>query len=257
MRRRVFFFCLALLLGFPPTAFAIDHDNLDEGRPLRLEDAYPIPAGEWALETGAGLSDQRKSRARGLFPLDVLFGLASNLQVSIGTTLFTDPKRGEEQTKSGDLQLSGLYNFNQETLSLPALGLRLTLNLPTGTESSGVDFRIKGLITKSIGRLSIHFNPTYEMFSGTKPFERDGRYDLALGASYPVGAPKHTLTTLLGDVFTEQAPKRGDPQIAGAEIGIRHQWTPWTVLDAGVGTEFAGPTTRASIFLIVGFSIGF
>jgi outer membrane putative beta-barrel porin/alpha-amylase len=257
MRRPVMTFCLALLVGLTPTAFAIDHDNLDEGRPLRLEDAYPIVSGEWALETGAGLSAPRKSRARGLFPMEVLYGLAPNLQVSLGTTIITDPRRVDEQTKSGDLQLSGLYNFNQETLSLPALGLRLTLNLPTGTESSGVDFRIKGLITKSIGRLSIHFNPTYEMFSGTKPFERDGRYDLALGASYPVGAPKHTLTTILGDVFTEQAPKRGDPQIAGAEIGIRHQWTPWTVLDAGVGTEFAGPTTRASIFLILGFSIGF
>jgi hypothetical protein len=258
MRRRVFFVCcLALLLGLPATASAIDHDNLDEGRPLRVEDAYPIPAGEWALETGAGLSDQRKSRSRGFFPLDVLYGLAPNLQVSLGTALFTDPKRVEEQTKSGDLQLSGLYNFNQETLNLLALGLRLTLNLPTGTKSSGVDFRIKGLVTKSIGRLSVHFNPAYEVFSGTKPLERDGRYDLALGVSYPAGAPKHTLTTILGDLFTEQAPRRGDPQIAGAEIGIRHQWTPWTVLDAGVGTEFAGPVNRASVFFTAGFSIGF
>jgi hypothetical protein len=244
-------------VGLTPTAFAIDHDNLDEGRPLRLEDAYPLAAGEWALETGAGLSAPRNSRARGLFPVEVLYGLAPNLQVSLATTFLTDPRRIEEQTKSGDLQLSGLYNFNQETLSLPALGLRLTLNLPTGVESSGVDFRIKGLLTKSIGRLSVHFNPAYEVFSGTKPFERDGRYELALGASYPIGAPKHTLTTLLGDVFTDQAPRRGDPQIAGAEIGVRHQWTPWTVLDAGIGTEFAGPSSRSRFFATVGFSVGF
>jgi hypothetical protein len=256
MRRLVITFCLALLAGLTP-AFAIDHDNLDEGRPLRLEDAYSIAAGEWALETGAGLSAQQKSRARGVFPVDVLYGLAPNLQVSVGTTLLTDPKQIEGQTKSGDLQLSGLYNFNQETLSLPALGLRLTLNLPTGVESSGVDFRIKGLLTKSIGRLSVHFNPAYEVFSGTKPFERDSSYELALGASYPVGAPKHTLTTLLGDVFTEQAPRRGDPQIVGAEVGVRQQWTPWTVLDAGIGTEFAGPSSRSSFFATVGVSVGF
>jgi hypothetical protein len=258
MRRVVITFCLALLAGLTASAvYAIDHDNLDEGRPLRLEDAYPIAEGEWALETGAGLSAQRKSRARGFFPLDVLYGLAPNLQVSVGTTLLTDPKQIEGQTKSGDIQLSGLYNFNQETLSLPALGLRVTLNVPTGIESSGVDFRVKGLVTKSIGRLSVHCNPAYEVFSGTKPFERDSRYDLALGASYPVGAPKHTLTTLLGDVFTEQAPRRGDPQIVGAEAGVRHQWTPWTVLDAGVGTEFAGPANRASVFFTAGFSVGF
>jgi hypothetical protein len=257
MRRIVITFFLALLVGLTLTAFAIDHDNLDEGRPSRLEDAYPIAAGEWALETGAGLSAERKSRARGLFPVEVLYGLAPNLEVSLGTTFLTDPRTIEQQTKSGDLQLSGLYNFNQETLNLPAFGVRLTVNAPTGTTSSGVDVRVKGLVTKSFDRLSVHFNPAYEVFSGTKPFERDGRYELALGASYPVGAPKHTLTTLLGDVFTEQAPRRGDPQIVGAEIGVRQQWTPWTVLDAGIGTEFAGPANRSDFFLNVGFSVGF
>jgi hypothetical protein len=249
---------LALLLGLSVNAaYAIDHDNLDEGRPLRLEDAYPIAQGEWALETGSGLSAPRRSRTQGFFPLEVLYGLAPNLQVSLGTTIVTDPRRVDEQTKSGDLQVSGLYNFNQESLNLPALGVRVTVNVPTGTASSGGDFRIKGLVTKSVGRLSVHLNPAYEVFSGTTPFERDGRYELALGASYPVGAPKHTLTTLLGDIFTEQAPRRGEPQIAGAEIGVRRQWTPWTVLDAGIGTEFAGPLNRSTFFATVGFSVGF
>ena len=257
MYRRVMLLCLALLAGLPVGVYAIDHDNLDEGRPLRLEDAYPIAEGEVAIETGAGLSAQRKSRTRGLFPIEVLYGLAPNLQVSLGTTLFTDPRQIEEQTKSGDLQLSGLYNFNQETLNLPAFGLRMTVNTPTGTASSGVDARVKGLVTKSFERLSIHFNPTYAVFSGTQPFERDGRYEMALGASYPLGAPKHTLTTIVGDIFTEQAPRRGDPQIAGVEMGVRQQWTPWTVLDVGIGTEFAGPTNRSSVFLTVGFSVGF
>jgi outer membrane putative beta-barrel porin/alpha-amylase len=189
--------------------------------------------------------------------VEVLYGLAPNLQVSLGTTIITDPRRVDEQAKSGDLQLSGLYNFNQETLTMPAFGIRVTLNTPTGTDSSGLDVRVKGLVTKSFDRLSVHFNPAYEALSGTQPFERDGRYELALGASYPVGAPKHTLTTILGDVFTEQASRRRDPQTIGAEIGVRHQWTPWTVLDAGIGTEFAGPSSRSSFFAMVGLSIGF
>src|SRR5712692_5748693 len=222
MRRVAISFCMALLAGLSANAaYAIDHDNLDEGRPLRIEDAYPIASGEWAVEMGAGLSAQRKSRTRGFFPIEVLYGLAPNLQMSLGTTLFTDPKRIEEQTKSGDLRVSGLYNFNQETLSLPALGMRVTVNTPTGISSSGVDVRVKGLVTKSFDRLSVHFNPAFEVFSGTTAIERDSRYELALGASYPIGAPKHTLTTLLGDVFTGQGPRRGEPQIVGAEVGIR------------------------------------
>src|SRR6266581_1667676 len=142
MRRIVVALWLALLTGFPASAYAIDHDNLDEGRPLRLEDAYPIASGEWALETGVGLLAHRNSRSQGLFPIEILYGLAPNLQVSLGTTVLTDPRRIEEQTKSGDLQLSGLYNFNQETLSLPAMGLRVTVNMPTGVASSGADVRV-------------------------------------------------------------------------------------------------------------------
>ena len=250
--------CLALLMGLPANAaYAIDHDNLDEGRPLRLEDAYPIARGEWAIETGAALGAQRRSRARGLFPFEVLYGLVSNVQVSLGTTFATDPKRLEGQTKSGDLHFSALYNFNQETLSLPAFGIKMSVNAPTGTASSGVDVRIKGLVTRSFHRLGVHFNPAFEISSGTTAVERHSRYELTLGASYPLGAPKHTLTTILADVFTGQAPRRGEPQIAGAEIGVRQQWTPWTVLDAGIGTEFAGPPNRSSFFAVIGLSVGF
>src|SRR5438132_12950890 len=100
-------------------------------------------------ENGAGLHWPPQNSTARFFPFEVLYGLVPNLQVSIGTTLFTDPRQIEGQTKSGDMQLSGLYNFNQETLSLPALGLRVTVNAPTGTASSGVDVRVKGLVTKS------------------------------------------------------------------------------------------------------------
>ena len=43
-------------------AMAIDHTNLDEGRPLRLEDAYPIAHGEIAVEAGAGVTLPRRGR---------------------------------------------------------------------------------------------------------------------------------------------------------------------------------------------------
>jgi hypothetical protein len=253
--------CLGLSLVLSITmigpAGAIDHSNLDEDRPLRVEDPYTIATGELAIEAGTGLRVPRRGDTQGLFPLELLYGGVPNLQFSLGTTIFTDPQKVNGPTKSGDLRVSALYNINQETLRLPAFGIRITANLPTGTNSTGVDVRVKGLITKSIGRLSFHLNPAYEVFSGTKPFERDSRYDLALGASYPIGAPKHTLTTILGDVFTEPASRRRDPQIVGAEVGVRHQWTPWTVLDAGIGTEFAGPADRSNFFATVGISTGF
>jgi hypothetical protein len=228
---------------------AIDHANLDENRPLRLEDPYPIAAGEWALEAGVGFRLQLRGSDRGVFPLEILYGALPNVQLGLGTELSTAP--------SGDLRLSGLYNFNQETLTLPAFGAKLTINLPTGVKSSGVDVELKGLATKSFDRLSIHLNAAYEFASGTARDERDGRYELALGASYPIGAPRYTRTTLVGDVFTEQSSRRGETNVVGVEAGFRHQLTPRLVLDVGIGTEFAGPDDRSGFFFTTGVPFGF
>jgi hypothetical protein len=116
---------------------------------------------------------------------------------------------------------------------------------------------VKGLLTKSFDRLSLHLNAGYEWLSGTTCDDRDGRYEVILGASYPVGAPQYTRTTLIGDVFTEQGSRRGGSNVAGAEIGFRHQLTARVVLDAGIGTEFAGPAERSPLFLTTGISVGF
>src|SRR5258706_651594 len=95
---------LAALLLVPSIALAIDHGNLDEGRPLRLEDAYAISTGEIALETGAGFSLLRRGPDRGFFPIEVLYGALPHLQVSVGTTLSTHPPDIDEPVKSGDLR---------------------------------------------------------------------------------------------------------------------------------------------------------
>lgn len=257
MKRLIAALGLAALIGGPGAALALDHKNLDEGRPLRLEDAYTISHGEVAIEVGASGIFARRGPNRAVAPIELLYGALPNFHVSVGTQLSTDPHAIDEQTKSGDLHLGALYNFNQETIALPAFGLKGELNLPTGVDSSGVDVELKGLVTKSFGDLSLHFNGGYAFLNGTERGERNGRYELVLGASYPVGAPKHTRTTLLADVFTEQSRERGDENTVGAEIGVRHQLTPRLVLDAGIGTEFAGAADRSPLFVTVGISFGF
>jgi hypothetical protein len=247
---------LVLLLTTGP-AWAIDHKNLDEGRPLRLEDAYAISTGEVAVEVGAGFRLMRRGVDQGVFPIELLYGALPNLQVGIGSTLFTDPGEVDDRPKSGDLHLSGLYNFNQETLSLPAFGIKLGLGLPTGVDARGYAAEVKGIVTKSIERLSLHLNVGYEFLTDTRGDERDGRYELALGFSYPVGAPRFTRATLVGDVFAEQAGHRGESTTVGIEVGLRFQLTPRLVWDIGVGTELAGPADRARVFGTTGFSFGF
>ena len=103
---------LSMMTNSPTSA--IDHSNLDEDRPLRIEDPYPIATGELAIEFGAGLHVQRRGQTQGMFPIELLYGAVPNLQLSLGTTAFTDPQKVDEPTKSGDLRVSALYNINQE-----------------------------------------------------------------------------------------------------------------------------------------------
>ncbi|MBI1733998.1 MAG: transporter [Candidatus Rokubacteria bacterium] len=257
MKRLAVVLALAVVLGVPAPVIALDHKNLDEGRPLRLEDAYSIAHGELAVEVGAAGVFARRGPNRAVLPLEIVYGALPNLHLALGTQLSTDPHAIDEQTKSGDLHLSALYNLNQETLSLPAFGIKAGLNLPTGVDSSGVDGELKGLVTKSFGDVSLHMNAGYAFLGGTERGERDGRYELVLGASYPIGVPTHTRTTLLADVFTEQSREHGEDNVVGAEVGVRYQLTPRLVLDAGVGTEFAGPADRSPFFVTVGVSFGF
>jgi hypothetical protein len=248
---------LAALGIFVGEARAIDHTNLDENRPLRLEDAYAISNGEIAIEAGAGLTLQRRGPNRGLFPIEILYGALPNLQLGAGTSLTTAPHDLDDRPKSGDLRLSALYNFNQETLALPAFAVKLGVDAPTGIAARGFGIELKGIVTKSVDRLSLHLNAAYEFFTASRQDEGDGRYKLTLGASYPVGAPQFTRATVVADVFAEQALRVKTPEIVGGEVGLRFQLTPRIVWDVGVGTEFAGPRDRSSFFMTTGVSFGF
>src|SRR5207245_3111580 len=118
---------LALLAVGVGPAYAIDHKNLDENRPLRLEDAYAISAGEIAVEAGAGVTLQRRGANRGFFPVELLYGAFPNFQLGIGTLLSTDPREIDDRPKSGDLRLSALYHFNHETRRPPPSAHHLRL----------------------------------------------------------------------------------------------------------------------------------
>src|SRR5258708_7046248 len=103
--------------------------------------------------------------------------------------------------------------------------------------------------------LMIRRPPRSTLFPYTTLFR--SRYKLALGASYPIGAPQFTRATLVGDVFAEQSTRRGESTVVGVEVGVRYQLTPRMVWDVGIGTEFAGPARRSDLFLTTGFSFGF
>ena len=246
---------LIWLCGQP--AWALDHDNLDLNRPTQMEDAYPIAKGEIAVEGGGRFFDRRQGRTRFAFQPQVLYGAFYNTQLEVGGDLLTEPTSIVGAEKSGDLRVGALYNFNTETLSLPAMALKLDLEFPTGVRSRGVDGTLAGILTRSFGRLRTHLNAGYTVVGSARGAERNGLYRLVAGVSYPLGYPMRYRETLIADVFTRQSELSGGRNPTGVEVGLRHQFSSRIVLDGGIGTEFAGPPDRSAVFGTVGLSFGF
>lgn len=248
---------LTLAILWPLSASALDHDNLDPNRPVQMEDAYAIPQGEIGVESGIRFNDRREGRSRVTFQPQIIYGAFLNTQIEIQGDFFTDPRSIVGANKSGDLHVGVLYNFNTETLRLPAFAVRVEADLPTGVQSRGVDAQVTGILTRSIGRLRIHLNAGYTALGDARTLERQGTYRLVAAVSYPIGYPRRFRETLIADVYTRQSDLVGQPNHTGIEVGVRHQFSSRIVLDGGVGTEFAGPADRSLFMGTIGVSVGF
>ena len=255
--RAVRLLALMLLGLWPVTGSALDHDNLDPNRPIGMEDAYAIPKGEIGLEGGVRINDRRQGSTSVTFQPQIIYGAFDNAQIEIQGDLITDPNQVVGANKSGDLHLGLLYNFNTETLTLPALAVRVEADLPTGVNSKGVDTQFTGILTRSFGRLRVHLNAGYTILGSPQGQERPGAYRAVAAVSYPLGYPTSFRDTLIASVFTRQSDLQGQRNNTGVEVGIRHQLTSRLVLDAGLGTEVAGSADRAALSGTVGLSVGF
>ncbi len=250
---------LGVLLGvlWPAVCWSLDHDNLDPNRPIGMEDAYAIPKGEIGLEGGVRFNDRHEGRTRVTFQPQIIYGAFDNTQIEIQGDLLTEPNTIVGANKSGDLHLGLLYNFNTETISLPALALRVEADLPTGVNSRGVDTQMTGILTRSFGRLRAHLNAGYTVLGSPQGQERPGAYRAVAAVSYPLGYPTSFRDTLIASLYTRQSDLRGQRNNTGIEVGIRHQLSSRIVLDGGLGTEFVGPADRAALLGTVGVSVGF
>ncbi len=248
---------LLVLVSWHSWAWALDHDNLDQNRPLQIEDAYPIAKGEIGIEDGVLYRNLKQGSSHWEPHLQILYGAFYNTQIGIGGNLVKELTPTDETKQFWNLNLEGLYNFNTETLTIPALALKLELEFPTGENSGRIDTTLGGLLTRTWGRVRTHLNLEYTFIGSAQTGERNGAYRVLWGVNYPLGYPMRFRETLIGDIFARQSEKNGEDNIAGIELGLRHQLSPRVVLDGGIGTEFSGPSDRSRILGTVGLSVGF
>ena len=228
----------------PKAAQGADHPNLEEGLPVEVEDAYPIPYKGRELQ---GVFRYDRNNGEDIFILEprVEYGFAPNWQGRIAVPF--ELGSGVEDD-IGDVGLEIFYNFNAESLGTPAFALSAGVDFPTGEDSAGVDPNVRFIVTKTLGAAAnldrLHLNVSYNVNTSRKAGERDDRLAAVLGYSRRINSE----TIFLTDFIYEQEKKQ-EEEVFILEAGIRYQLSPRNVLaiGSGVGLNEDAPDFRISL----------
>ncbi len=216
-----------------PAGAQIDYRNLDDDRPVRIEDAYS--AERYAFEFLLPYSVERE-RGGGTVHASLLeleYGIVRNGHVGFKAPLAVRRVAGTTETGLAGLRVFGLYNFNTESGLLPALSLRTDVTLPVGPlGSTETGVAVKAILTRSWGRSRAHVNAVYRFGPDGVPAAVEAADRWWYGAAVDRTLFRQSLL-FIGEAYVRRIAD-GAPVEVNASLGLRWQWRPTAVLDIGV-----------------------
>jgi hypothetical protein len=222
---------VTLLFIVPPIQAQDGFRHIDENRPLRVEDAYPIKFKEWEWEVGvAGSIDDTGKGASS--QLEIKTGVARNWEMGIAVHTGWERRGGISNGGIEAVGLHLLYNVNQEGRSAPAVAFRADVMSP-GVGDAGLvraSGRFRGLATKTFGGIRLHGNATYTMLT---PDDGSDYWSLGLAFDCPMALSSRAI---MGDPYLEPGHD-GEPAAVWLDVGSRTQVTKSIVLDLGLATR--------------------
>ena len=250
--------CFLSLFGGAPTAALAqtDYYNTDRNRPIRIEDAYPTER----YSFDAHLAPVRLERAVGgvytwgLEP-EVAYGVLPRTQLEIGAPVAVIDLGDSHQAGLAGIDVSALYNFNAETSSLPAFGVRGSILAPVGSLAPEHTYSsISGLATRTYRWARFHLNGEYTW--GKEPVA-DEPVTAGAAATPALGTGASEISRWLAGVAVDKTfPLRAmlvtaeayarQPIVAdedvewNAGVGVRYQLDPHFALDGGIGRRLTG-----------------
>ncbi|PSF39567.1 hypothetical protein C7H19_01900 [Aphanothece hegewaldii CCALA 016] len=261
LNRILFWGALALTVLAVNPSLAVDHNNLDAGRPLSFDDAESIAYREQSIEFGAGLNLPSNRSVGGSFEIEYLYGFALNSHLVIGLDPSVGGKADTDDTRLdvGNLSVGVFHNFNREYNNVPAFAIRGDVGLPTGRDARGVDIRLRGIASKTVGQYDrLHLNLDLNVKTDVDSEERSVIPGLILGYSRPLGYPKRFDKTFLAEMGVRASQDSAGGAILITGVGIRQQVSLRSVLDFGIEGDIAtGAGERSELRLKVGYSFGF
>jgi hypothetical protein len=226
---RVFLGLLALgAFCTRPALAQIDYRNLDDGRPVSAEDAWPIE--HRALELLAPFHLTRASgHTESMFTPELGWGIVRNAMIGAKLPVLLGDGGGLAGPRA-----FAFYNLNAESPSLPGFALRADVAFPGGAASGdGVTVALKAIATRSWGKVRTHLNLARGFGAPVDLPHADAapRWSGSLAADYTM-VRLSAMYVMELRVVQEQPGGSVDLELAG---GLRIQLTPTLVLDVGTG----------------------
>lgn len=251
----------AILLGAAaPLAAQTDYYNTDRGRPLQVEDAYPVELHAFELQMApVRLERVEGERYNWEVEPELAYGILPRTQLEIGFPfLFVDAGAGGGGEARGlaGLNVSALHNLNVESRTLPAFAVAADVALPVGPFAPERPYAsARAIATRNFGLVRFHANGQYTL--GAAPAEGEASVDASrwmAGLAADRSSPLHGLLMGVG-VLAERPLHEDEAMEWTAESGIRYQTSPQFNLDLGVGHRFTG--SERGWFFTFGFAHAF
>jgi len=207
----------ASLAAAQPLLAQTDYYNTDAGRPLRIEDAYPVERRAFEIQA----APVRLERSRGglytwAIEPEIAYGVLPRTQIEAGFPLvFIDAGDGHSTAGLAGVHLSILHNLNAET-ALPALAVGASLALPAGPLAADEAYvSVKAMMTRTFSWARFHINGQYTAGEDL-PAEGTGPLAPVLGAT--AGEELVDLVGLAGQARRRQG---GAPLRQGETAAVR------------------------------------
>lgn len=216
------------------------------GRPLAIDDAYPVDAGQFEGEVGAAYGHDFDCKHWD-FPFGLTYGVSKGVEIGVGFGGQFEERTerldngGEHYMRDhglGDLTLGTKWQW-LESCSLGARhAIVPSVKFPTADEDKAMgsretDYDLTWISSRSIGdKAGIHLNIGYSWIGG--PGVDSSHYGLALDFQI-VG-----MVQWVGEVFAEREMSRGADTVVQYNTGFR--WNPieGLTVDIAGGSKLSG-----------------
>lgn len=237
----------AAAVAAAPLAAQVDYRNLDDDRPLRVEDAYPVERYAFELIVPGFAAFERGGGHFGFVP-ELSFGVLPGAAIGLKAPLAGTWGRADDEYDLAGLRGFFLANLTTETGTLPGLAVRLDATAPVGgAAGEGASASIKALATRSFGRHRAHLNAAWGFVTQDVPGQVEPTPRWWVGLAVDRTLIRASTLLLLG--FNAVGPGGGADTRWEAAIGVRRQLTPTLVVDAGASGRLAGPGENAALTL--------